>query len=95
MTTASAGPSAYTHNVTSEAHDLLQHALALPPGERAGVAAVLLASLDGDTEDDAQAVDDSWAAELTLRARRAIEGESVGMPWEDVRDGLAGRLTER
>jgi hypothetical protein len=81
--------------VTSEAHDLLQHALALPPGERAGVAAVLLASLDGDAEDDARSVDDSWATELALRARRVIDGESAGTPWEDVRDGVAARLTER
>jgi putative addiction module component (TIGR02574 family) len=81
--------------VTSEAHDLLQHALALPPGERAGVAAVLLASLDGEPEDDAQSVDEAWTVELERRARRVTAGESAATPWPDVRDDLAARLAER
>ncbi|GAA0635759.1 hypothetical protein GCM10009547_44920 [Sporichthya brevicatena] len=81
--------------MTSEPHDLLQHALALPPSERAGVAAVLLASLDGEAGDDPQVVDDDWASELAARARRVVDGDSAGTPWQDVRDGLATRLAER
>jgi hypothetical protein len=46
--------------VTNEAHEVLQEALALPPRERAGVAAVLLASLEADTETDPEAVEQAW-----------------------------------
>ncbi len=81
--------------MTSEAEDLLQQALALPPGERAGVAAVLLSSLDPEGDDDPQAAEDAWAAELEARARRVISGESAGLPWETVRDELAARLSSQ
>lgn len=80
--------------VTSEASDLLQAALALPVGDRAGVAAVLLASLDG-ADPDAQSVEDAWAAELQVRADQVITGQSTGERWEDVRDGVARRLSEQ
>jgi putative addiction module component (TIGR02574 family) len=78
--------------MTSEARDLLDAALALPTGERAGVAAALLASLDDGTDAEAEAVEAAWVAELQGRAGRVTTGESPGVPWEDVRADLAGRL---
>jgi hypothetical protein len=75
--------------VTSEASDLLHAALALPTGDRAGVAAALLASLDEtlDDDDDAEA---AWVAELQSRADRVVAGRSAGIPRVQVRADLAG-----
>jgi putative addiction module component (TIGR02574 family) len=74
--------------VTSEASDLLYAALALPTGDRAGVAAALLASLDETLDDDdAEA---AWVAELQTRADRVIAGRSAGIPRDQVRADLAG-----
>jgi putative addiction module component (TIGR02574 family) len=80
--------------MTSEARDLLHAALALPTDERAGVAAALLASLDDGADIDADAIEAAWVAELQNRADRVATGESQGVPWEDVRAGLAGRLAQ-
>ena len=63
---------------------MLREALALPLEERADVAAELLASLDG-AEPDVADVEAAWAAEIETRARRALAGNSSGIPWEDVR----------
>lgn len=81
--------------MTDQAQALLREALTLPPEERADVAAELLASLDEPTTDDPVAVQAAWAKEIERRARRALAGESSGEPWEDVRDRIARRLTQR
>jgi putative addiction module component (TIGR02574 family) len=65
--------------------ELRQHALQLPPRERAALAADLLASLDGEPEADVEA---AWAAEVERRARRLLSGEDPGHAWEDVRARL-------
>lgn len=70
--------------MTQRAQELLRKALALPPEERADVAAELLASLD-ETEPDLADVEAAWAAEIERRARRVLAGESAGIPWEEVR----------
>ena len=70
--------------MTDRAQALLREALALPPEERADVAAELLASLDG-AEPDVADVEAAWAAEIETRARRVLAGDSSGIPWEDVR----------
>jgi putative addiction module component (TIGR02574 family) len=74
---------------------LLREALTLPPDERADVAAEFLASLDDGTVEDPAAVQDAWAKEIERRSGRVLAGESAGEPWEDVRDRIARRLTER
>lgn len=79
--------------MTSEADDLLQMALCLPVRDRAGVAAVLLSSLDSELDADPQSVEDAWVAEFEERARRVVSGQSTGTQWEEVRDGLAARLS--
>lgn len=81
--------------MTQRAQELLREALTLPPDERADVAAELLASLDEPMTNDPAAVQAAWAQEIEKRARRVLAGESTGEPWEDVRDRVARRLTQR
>ncbi|MCP5030343.1 MAG: hypothetical protein GY939_00980 [Actinomycetia bacterium] len=77
-----------------KAQDLRRQVLALADDERADLAAELLASLEADTEDDAEVVRVVWAEEIERRARMVIVGESPTEPWETVRqrviDELAG-----
>ena len=81
--------------MTSRAQDLLREALTLPVEERADVAAELRASLDEAPAQDATEVEAAWAREIERRARRVMNGESAGEPWEDVRARVVQRLTER
>ncbi len=81
--------------MTSRAQALLREVLTLPTNERADVAAELLASLDDAPPDDPAEVEAAWAAEIERRARRVMNGESAGEPWEDVRARLLQRLNER
>jgi putative addiction module component (TIGR02574 family) len=81
--------------MTSRAQELLREALTLPVEERADVAAELLASLDEAPPESAAEVEAAWAHEIERRARRVMNGESAGEPWEDVRARVVQRLTER
>lgn len=81
--------------MTDRAQTLLREALMLAPGERADVAAELLASLDEPAAEDPAAVQAAWATEIERRARRVLAGESAGERWEDVRDRISRGLTER
>lgn len=69
--------------------------MTLPTDERAGVVAELLASLDEAPTKDPAEVEAAWAKEIERRARRVMNGESAGQPWEEVRARLLQRLTER
>jgi putative addiction module component (TIGR02574 family) len=69
--------------------------MALPAKERAGLAAELLASLDDAAAEDPAEVEAAWAAEIERRARRAIAGETAGVPWEDVRRRAESDLRRR
>jgi putative addiction module component (TIGR02574 family) len=80
--------------MTSRAEDLLREALALSDGERAELAAELLASLDGGAEDPDE-VEAAWAAEIARRAGRVLKGESAGEAWSDVRQRIGARLQGR
>jgi putative addiction module component (TIGR02574 family) len=81
--------------MTARSQDLLREALALPLEERADVAAELLASLDEPSPADEAAAQAAWAREIERRARRALSGESMGEPWEDVRGRIARNLAKR
>jgi hypothetical protein len=81
--------------MTGKAKALLREALALPPEDRADVAAELLASLDSTDLEDAEAVQAAWAREIEERAHRVLSGESAGEPWGEVRERIARRLKER
>ena len=81
--------------MTSRAQDVLREALALPLEERADVAAELLASLDDAAAEHSEEVEAAWAAEIERRARRALAGESAGVPWDDVRRRAEAELRRR
>lgn len=81
--------------MTDRAQELLREALTLSVDERADVAAELLASLDEPATADPAAIETAWAREIERRARRVMAGESVGEPWEDVRQRVARRLADR
>jgi putative addiction module component (TIGR02574 family) len=81
--------------MTSRAQDLLREALTLPIDERANVAAELLASLDNAPTENMAEVEAAWAAEIERRARRAMSGESAGIPWEDVRSRAEAEWRKR
>jgi putative addiction module component (TIGR02574 family) len=68
--------------------DILNNAMRLSTTERAELAAALLASLDGETED---AVEAAWAAEIQRRVERVRSGEAKGRPWSEVRERLEQR----
>jgi putative addiction module component (TIGR02574 family) len=71
------------------ARKVIKDALELRRGERAKVAAALIASLDDDRRDaDAAA---AWEAEIARRVKRVLDGESRGSSWEDVKKRLAAR----
>jgi putative addiction module component (TIGR02574 family) len=81
--------------MTSRAQEVLREALGLPVDERAGVAAELLASLDDAAAENPAEVEAAWAAEIELRARRALNGESLGIPWGQVRARAEAELRKR
>jgi putative addiction module component (TIGR02574 family) len=68
--------------------DILTKAKRLSTAERADLAAALLASLDGEPEEDVEA---AWAAEIQRRAERVRSGEAKGRPWSEVRKRLERR----
>lgn len=57
----------------------------LPLPERAGLAADLLASLDGEPDTDVEA---AWALEIERRAREALANPDDDVAWETVRAEL-------
>jgi putative addiction module component (TIGR02574 family) len=74
--------------VTTDPTRILGEALALPLRERAHLIAQLLASLDGEPDED---VEEAWAAEIERRARRVLEGDAEFEDWEAVRLELRPR----
>jgi putative addiction module component (TIGR02574 family) len=74
----------YDRGVTEQAQAVLATALRLTVEERAQLAAELLASLDGEPEEDVEA---AWAVEIGRRVRRLEEEGSRGRPWQEVFDG--------
>jgi putative addiction module component (TIGR02574 family) len=71
--------------------EVLHEALQLGLSERAELAAELLASLDGEPDEDVEA---AWAVEVERRAARARSGEDVGKPWVEVRDEVRNALSK-
>lgn len=78
--------------MTDAARKLLDDAMALPPDDRARVAAALLASLDDAAPNT---VDPAWMAEMERRAERVLDGGSQGRPWSEVRARILDRLAPR
>ena len=68
-------------DMTQEARDLLQKALALPENERAELAGNLLSSLDTAVDQD---VDANWQREVAHRLDEVQSGKVETIPWEEV-----------
>src|SRR5579862_3178666 len=66
------GPESIISNMTQEAHELLQKALALPENERAELAGSLIASLDASVDQD---VDAAWQQEVVHRLHDVQSGK--------------------
>ncbi|HEX9734350.1 MAG TPA: addiction module protein [Thermoanaerobaculia bacterium] len=70
------------------AEQIANEALSLSAAERAEVAAMFLASLDGEPDEEVEA---AWAAEIEHRADRVRAGQAAGRPWSQVRADLERR----
>ncbi len=77
--------------MTTKAEELLREALSLPVGQRAELAAELLASLD-EAEDDPEIVEAEWAEEIRRRVDALEAGEARTEPWEIVRQRIENKL---
>jgi hypothetical protein len=51
--------------------------------------------LDEAAAADPAEVEAAWAEEIERRARRAIAGETTGIPWDDVRRRAEAELRRR
>jgi putative addiction module component (TIGR02574 family) len=80
------------NEMSKAAQKMLHEALRLELSERAELAAELLASLDGEPDEDVEA---AWAAEIERRAARARSGEDAGRPWVEARDAAKDALSKR
>ena len=67
--------------MTKPAEKVLSEALTLDLRERAEVAAQLIASLDGEPEQDVEA---AWAAEVDRRIEAVEAGRAKLVPWDDM-----------
>lgn len=68
-------------NMTQEARELLQKALALPENERAELAGNLISSLDATVDQD---VDAAWQQEVVRRLHEVQSGKVETGSWEEV-----------
>jgi putative addiction module component (TIGR02574 family) len=72
-----------------QAEQVLQSALGLGPNERAEIAASLIASLDPQTDADADA---AWAEEIKRRIESIDQGEAELIPADEVLRSMRERL---
>ena len=77
--------------MTTTAQKLLEEAMALPPSDRAELAAQLLATLD-EMEAD---VETAWAAEIQRRAGEARAHPDDDKDWRDVLDRIEQEVLSR
>lgn len=78
--------------MTKAVEEVLSKALQLDISERAELAAELLASLDGEPDEDVEA---AWAAEIERRMARIKAGTAKLVPWEDVKDRIEKEILKR
>ena len=75
----------YTGSMTPEARQLLKQALALDEKDRASMAGVLIESLHGEVDPDAE---EAWDAEIRRRVEELESGKVETIPWSEVRQRL-------
>ena len=68
---------------------ILDTALALPPTERARIAAELIASLD---EGEDTGVEAAWVAEIERRISEVESGEAETSTWEEARSRIKSKI---
>ena len=85
-------PASKIADVTKAAKDLLEDALRLDVAERAKLAERLLASLDGEADEDVEA---AWAAEAERRMNEIQAGTAKLVHWEDVKRRVEKKLLKR
>ena len=78
--------------MTKGAEKILAEALTLDTRERADLAAKLLASLDGEPDDEVEA---AWAAEVERRIQDIDAGRAELVPWEDVERRIEKEIRKR
>lgn len=78
--------------MTKAAEKVLEAALTLDTRERADLAAKLLASLDGEPEENVEA---AWAAEVARRIEEIEAGRVELVPWEDVERRIEREILKR
>jgi len=78
--------------MTRHAKTVLQEALSLSDGERADIAGALLESLEPSPDLEVEA---AWRQEVAARVAALDAGEVKTVPWDEVRDRLMARLSER
>jgi putative addiction module component (TIGR02574 family) len=74
------------------AQAVLREALALPEANRAELAGAPLESLEPTEEAEVEA---AWRQEVKARVAALDAGEAQTIPWEEVRNRLFARLSER
>ena len=78
--------------MTKPAEKVLAEALSLDTRERAEIAAQLIASLDGEPDEDVEA---AWAAEVDRRIEQVEAGRAKLVPWDDVERRIEGEIRKR
>jgi putative addiction module component (TIGR02574 family) len=68
--------------MSEKGQKVLEEALALPPEDRADLAATLIESLD---EKEDEAVEEAWAREIQQRMREVESGAVKTVPWSEAR----------
>ncbi|MEE8586965.1 MAG: addiction module protein [Acidobacteriota bacterium] len=74
--------------MSQAAEEIPNDALRLSTAERAEVVTTLLASLEGEPEENVEA---AWASEIEQRANRVRSGAARGRTWSEVRNRLQKR----
>ena len=78
--------------MTKPAEKVLSEALSLDTRERAEIAAELIASLDGERDEDVEA---AWAAEADRRIEEVEAGTAKLVPWRDVERRVEKEILKR
>ena len=77
--------------MSTRADTILGTALALPPDERAWLAAELIASLEEGGDDGVEA---AWAEEIEKRIAEVESGEAETASWEEARARIRASLSK-
>jgi len=75
--------------MATSAEELYRKALSLDESDRAALAARLIESLDTETEEGVEA---AWFAEVERRMEEFDSGKVQGIPWDELRTRLLGKL---